>query len=89
MQQRTLGTTVPVSTNGLITGGYSRRRDPAPRVDLRRATVDLGVTLVNTADIHGRHAEHEYLAETRTVLAAKLHGTAPSLQIRPFPRVQS
>ena len=89
MQQRTLGTDVPVSTNGLMTGGYSGRRDPAPRVDLRRATVDLGVTFVDTADIHGRHADHEHVTETRTVLAAKRHGTAPSLQIRPFPRVQS
>jgi len=89
MQQRPLGTHVPVFTNGLITGGYSRRRDPAPRVDRRRATVDFGVTFVDTADIQGRHADHEHVAETRNVHAAKRRATAPTLQIRPFPKVQS
>jgi aryl-alcohol dehydrogenase-like predicted oxidoreductase len=89
MQQRNLGTDVPIVTSGLMTGRYSGRRDPAPRVDPLRATVDHGFTFVDTADIHGRHADHEHVAETRTALATKQHGTAPTLQIRPFPRVQS
>jgi aryl-alcohol dehydrogenase-like predicted oxidoreductase len=89
MQQGTIGTDVAVSASGLMTAGCSARPDSPQMGDLLRATVDRGATVVDTADIQGRHADHEPGGETRTVVATQRHATARTSPIRPFPRFRS
>jgi aryl-alcohol dehydrogenase-like predicted oxidoreductase len=92
MQQRTIDTDLSVSASGLgrvsMTAGYCRP-DPAERVDMLRATVDRGVTVVDTADIYGPHADDGLVGALglRGHLTMA-HETARTLQIRPFPRVR-
>ncbi len=73
-----------------MTAGYSGRPDPAQRVDLLRATVDRGVTVVDTAASDEQHADHGLVGALglRGHLTMA-HETAPTLQIRPFPKVRS
>ena len=64
MQQRTLGTSdLTVSALGLgcmgVTGAYSVRPDVESMTALLRHAVDLGVTLLDTAEIYGPHANEE------------------------------
>ena len=67
MQHRTLGTTLSVSAVGLgcmtMTGGYSARPDHAEMIRLIRSAVDSGVTLFDTAEIYGPHANEELVGE--------------------------
>ena len=67
MKHRTLGADLDVSTVGLgcmsMTGGYSGRPDHAQMVTLIRAAVERGVTLFDTAEIYGPHANEELVGE--------------------------
>ena len=67
-QKRTLGTAaLEVSAIGLgcmsMTGGYSGHPDRAQMIDVIRAAVDRGVTLFDTAEIYGPHANEELVGE--------------------------
>lgn len=64
MQKRTLGTSdLTVSALGLgcmgVTGAYGVRPDVESMTDLLRHAVDRGVTLFDTAEIYGPHANEE------------------------------
>lgn len=94
MQQRTIGTDLSVSKSGLgrasTTADHIDWPDLAQRVDLLRATVDSDVSVVDTADSYGPHADDGLVGALG--LGGQLtmaHGTAPTLQMRPFPRVRS
>jgi len=67
MEQRTLGADLRVSAVGLgcmsMTGGYSGHPDRAQMIDLIHAAVDRGVTLFDTAEIYGPHANEELVGE--------------------------
>ncbi len=67
MHQRTLGSELQVSAIGLgcmtMTGGYSGRPDRPEMINLLHAAVDRGVTLFDTAEIYGPHANEELVGE--------------------------
>jgi aryl-alcohol dehydrogenase-like predicted oxidoreductase len=68
MEKRTLGTNGPeVSSIGLgcmsMTGGYSDTPDRKEMVSLIHAAVDRGVTLFDTAEVYGPHANEELVGE--------------------------
>jgi aryl-alcohol dehydrogenase-like predicted oxidoreductase len=82
MDTRELGTSgLAVSAIGLgcmtMTGGYSGNPDRAEMINLLRQAVDLGVTLFDTAEIYGPHANEELVGEAlagygdRVVIATK------------------
>ena len=67
MDRRTLGTDLHVSAIGLgcmsMTGGYSGHPDRDQMIGLIHAAVDRGVTLFDTAEIYGPHANEELVGE--------------------------
>jgi aryl-alcohol dehydrogenase-like predicted oxidoreductase len=68
MDKRALGTSgLEVSAIGLgcmtMTGGYSGRPDRQDMITLLHRAVDLGVTLFDTAEIYGPHANEELVGE--------------------------
>ncbi|GIF20890.1 aryl-alcohol dehydrogenase-like predicted oxidoreductase [Actinoplanes tereljensis] len=82
MQKRVLGRSgLEVSALGLgcmtMTGGYSGTPDRKDMITLLRQAVDLGVTLFDTAEIYGPHANEELVGEAlapyadRVVIATK------------------
>src|SRR6478735_10091210 len=82
MDQRVLGSSgLAVSAIGLgcmtMTGGYSAQPDRHDMINLLHRAVDLGVTLFDTAEIYGPHANEELVGEAlagygdRVVIATK------------------
>ena len=82
MDQRVLGSSgLAVSAIGLgcmtMTGGYSGQPDRRDMINLLHRAVDLGVTLFDTAEIYGPHANEELVGEAlapfadRVVIATK------------------
>ena len=82
MRKRSLGRSgLEVSAIGLgcmtMTGGYSGNPDRKDMISLLRQAVDLGVTLFDTAEIYGPHANEELVGEAlspfadRVVIATK------------------
>jgi aryl-alcohol dehydrogenase-like predicted oxidoreductase len=67
MNKRTLGTDLEVSAIGLgcmtTTGGYSGTPDRQEMIALLRRAVELGVTMFDTAEIYGPHANEELVGE--------------------------
>src|SRR5688572_7467904 len=68
MQERTLGSNdLKVSAIGLgcmtMTGGYSGMPDRQDMIALLRGAVERGVTLFDTAEIYGPHANEELVGE--------------------------
>jgi aryl-alcohol dehydrogenase-like predicted oxidoreductase len=67
MHKRTLGNGLEVSAIGLgcmtMTGGYSGEPDRQDMLTLLRRAVDLGVTLFDTAEVYGPHANEELVGE--------------------------
>jgi aryl-alcohol dehydrogenase-like predicted oxidoreductase len=67
MNKRTLGTDLEVSAIGLgcmtTTGGYSGTPDRQEMIALVRRAVELGVTMFDTAEIYGPHANEELVGE--------------------------
>lgn len=81
MDTRTLGNGLKVSAIGLgcmtMTGGYGGRPDRDEMIALIRAAVERGVTLFDTAEVYGPHANEELVGEAlapfrdRVVIATK------------------
>jgi aryl-alcohol dehydrogenase-like predicted oxidoreductase len=67
VNKRILGTDLEVSDIGLgcmtTTGGYSGTPDRQEMIALLRGAVELGVTMFDTAEIYGPHANEELIGE--------------------------
>jgi aryl-alcohol dehydrogenase-like predicted oxidoreductase len=98
MQKRTLGASgLEVSAIGLgcmsMTGGYSGRPDRQEMISLLHAAVDRGVTLFDTAEIYGPHANEELVGEAlapfrdRVVIATKFAQDIDSAERKPRSRM--
>ena len=93
MQTRTLGGGLEVSAIGLgcmgLSSGYGTPPGPGEGVALVRRAIDLGVTLLDTADAYGPHANEELVGRAiagrrdRVVLATKfgMRGSAPDITV--------
>ena len=77
MKMRTLGTSgLEVSAIGLgcmgMTGGYSNRPDRQDMIVLLHAAVDAGVTVFDTAEVYGPHANEELVGEALAQFAGQV-----------------
>jgi aryl-alcohol dehydrogenase-like predicted oxidoreductase len=98
MRTRTLGSSgLEVSAIGLgcmtMTGGYGGSPDRGEMVELIRAAVDLGVTLFDTAEVYGPHANEELVGEAlapvreRVVIATKFAADIDPVERKPRGRM--
>jgi aryl-alcohol dehydrogenase-like predicted oxidoreductase len=78
-----------------MTGGYSKRPDRREMISLIRAAVDRGVTLFDTAEIYGPHANEELVGEAlapfpgQVVIATKFGWDIDPVERRPPGEVDS
>ena len=97
MQKRILGSGLEVSAIGLgcmtMTGGYSGRPDRQEMIALLRGAVDRGVTLFDTAETYGPHANEELVGEAlapyrdQVVIATKFAQDIDPVERRPRGRM--
>jgi aryl-alcohol dehydrogenase-like predicted oxidoreductase len=98
MHTRTLGNSgLEVSAIGLgcmtMTGGYGVNPDRAEMIDLIHAAVERGVTLFDTAEVYGPHANEELVGEAlapfrdRVVIATKFAADIDPVERKPRGRM--